>query len=248
MRLDVLLVYARPEPKSFNCAMKDLAVETLAANGHEVVVSDLYAMRFQPRYGRENFATIGDPGYFRPQAEERHALALDGFAPDIRAEMEKLAWCDLLIFQYPMWWFHLPAVLKGWVDRVFSKPFAYDDGMQFDRGKFRGKKAMLALTTGAREASFLADGRNGSLDVLLWPIQNGIFAFCGFAPLPPFVAYATPRIDDAARAALLERWRARLATLERDEPLRFHGLDDYDEAMRLKPGVRPLTAIQTTRG
>lgn len=245
--MKVLIVHAHPEPLSFNGAMKDLAVATLAARGHEVVVSDLCAMGFEARYGRHNFDAVGDAGYFKPQGEERFAAAGGGFAADLRAEMDKLRWCDLLLFQYPMWWFHMPGVLKGWVDRVFAKSFAYDDGQQFDRGKFRGKKAMLALTTGAYEESFLADGRNGSIDVLLWPIQNGIFAFCGFSVLPPFVAYAVPRVDEASRAAALERWRRRLQGLERDEPMPFHGLGDYDERLRLKPGVKPLTAIQAAR-
>jgi len=243
----VLIVYAHPEPKSFNGAMKDIAVGTLGGLGHEVVVSDLCAMGFEARYGRHNFSTVADAGYLKPQGEERHAQGAGGFAADLRAEMDKLLWCDLLLFQYPMWWFHLPATLKGWVDRVFAKSFAYDDGQQFDRGKFRGKKAMLALTTGAYEESFLADGRNGDMDVLLWPIQNGIFAFCGFSVLEPFVANAVPRVDDASRAAMLESWRVRLLGLERDEPLRFHGLGDYDARGRLKPGVDPVTTIQAAR-
>ncbi|TIU61547.1 MAG: flavodoxin family protein, partial [Mesorhizobium sp.] len=80
----------------------------------------LYAIGFNPISDRRNFTTIRDANYYRQQSEEANAAAHDGFAPDIQAEMGKLFWCDALILQFPLWWFGLPAILKGWVDRVFA--------------------------------------------------------------------------------------------------------------------------------
>src|SRR6266702_2638565 len=111
----VFIVHAHPEPKSFNGAMTRAAAEALAAAGHEVRVSDLYAMRFDPASDRRNFVTAHDPDYYRQQAEEAHAAQHDGFSPDLQAEMDKLFWCDALILQFPLLWFGLPAILKGWV-------------------------------------------------------------------------------------------------------------------------------------
>src|SRR5260221_9102424 len=134
--------------------MTRAATEALAGAGHEVVVSALYAMRFDPVSDRRNFVTTQDPDYYRQQAEEAHAAQHDGFAPDIQAEMDKLFWCDALILQFPLWWFGLPAILKGWVDRVFAVGRAYGGGRWFDRGVFVGKRAMCSVTAGGAATMF----------------------------------------------------------------------------------------------
>ena len=60
--------------------------------------------------------------------------------------MDKLFWCDALILQFPLWWFSLPAMLKGWVDRVFaSGGRIYGGGKWYDRGVFAGKRWRTAL-------------------------------------------------------------------------------------------------------
>ncbi len=143
------IVHAHAEPQSFNSALTYQAQEVLTAAGHEVIVSDLYAMQFDPVSDRRNFTSQKDPDYFKQQVEEKYASEIDGFALDIQAELEKLDWCDVLIFQFPLWWFGLPAILKGWVDKVFVMGRVYGGGKWYDNGAFQGKKAMLSLTTGA---------------------------------------------------------------------------------------------------
>lgn len=69
------------------------------------------------------------------QGEEGHALANGGFNPSIRAEMDKLLWCDLLIFQCPINWFGLPSMLKGWCDKVLASGFAYGGGKWYNKGE-----------------------------------------------------------------------------------------------------------------
>ena len=123
--MKVFLVHAHPEPNSFNASMTSFAKQILEGCGHEVIISDLYAMRFNPVSDRHNFLSIKDPDYLKLQVEELHASREHAFAPDIHAEMEKLLWCDCLILQFPLWWFSLPAILKGWVDRVFAMGRTY---------------------------------------------------------------------------------------------------------------------------
>jgi NAD(P)H dehydrogenase (quinone) len=72
--MNVLIVYAHPEPASFNGSLKDLAVEVLTGAGHEVRVSDLYAMEFNPAAGRHDFLEVANPSYFRLQNEQKHAV------------------------------------------------------------------------------------------------------------------------------------------------------------------------------
>jgi NAD(P)H dehydrogenase (quinone) len=239
----VLIVYAHPEPNSFNGAMKDVAVETLSGLGHEVEVSDLYAMDFAAGTTRRDFTTVANPDYLKYQAEERHALEHDGFAADVAGEIARLDAADLLIFQFPIYWFGMPALLKGWVDRVFAMGWAYGHGRWFNNGAFRGKRAMVAMSAGAHAGFFAPDGRYGDMGMILWPIHNGIFRFTGFDVLPPYVAYGVSRVDDAARAEMLAAYRRHLETLDERPPLAFNDLDDFDESGRLKPGIASKAAF-----
>jgi len=217
--MNVLIVHAHPEPDSFNGAMTRAAVEVLTAQGHEVTVSDLYAMGFHASSDRSNFATVADAGYFKPQTEEAHASEHGGFSPEIEAELRKLEACDLLIFQFPIWWFGLPAILKGWVDRVFVMGRIYGGGRVYETGRFRGRRAMLSLTTGAPEETWLDGGRHGDLLGVLRPIHRGIFEFVGYDVLRPQLSPAVARVGNNERAAMLDDWRRRVAELFHEAPI-----------------------------
>lgn len=215
----VLIVHAHPEPNSFNGAMTRTAVAELTALGHDVVVSDLYAMRFHAASDRSNFATVADDLYFKPQAEEAHAAEVGGFTPELEAETRKLEACDLLIFQFPIWWFGLPAILKGWVDRVFAMGRIYGGGRVYDTGRFRGRRAMLSLTTGAPPDAWVDGGRHGDINGILRPIHRGIFQFVGFDVLHPQLSCSVARVGDAERAAMLEAWCRRVPRLFDEAPM-----------------------------
>jgi NAD(P)H dehydrogenase (quinone) len=234
----VFIVHAHPEERSFNGAMTRAAHETLAAAGHDVLISDLYRMGFDPVSDRRNFVTVADPDYFRQQAEEAHAASHDGFAAEIRDEQEKLFWCDVLILQFPLWWFGLPAILKGWVDRVFAAGGrVYGGGKWYDRGVFAGKRAMCALTIGGPPPIYSAEGLNGPIGAILFPINHGILYFTGFTVIEPFLVHAPVRLSDAGRAAELARYRERVSTLAAAPVLTYPKLADYDERFVLKPGT-----------
>ncbi|MEO8223820.1 MAG: NAD(P)H-dependent oxidoreductase [Gammaproteobacteria bacterium] len=242
--MHALIVYAHPEPQSFNGAMRDVAVETLTAAGHQVTVSDLYAQGFNPVAGAHDFTHRTDAGLLDLGTEQAHAARSGGFAPDVQAEIDKLLAADLLLLQFPFWWYSVPAMLKGWIDRVFAYGVAYDFGRTWDRGVFRGRRAMLAFTTSAPPTSSLPDGRNGDLERTLWPLHAGVLALCGYDVLPPFVAHAVRWVDAPRRAAILDEYRQRLQRLDEDSPLFFQTLDDYGPDGRLKPGIKPRTPGQ----
>lgn len=102
MRL--LFIHAHPVPESFNSALCKAAVETARAKGHEVRLIDLYAEGFNPVMS----------------AEERRAYHDDGPPPpDVAPHIAALQWAEGLIFVYPTWWYAQPAMLKGWMDRVW---------------------------------------------------------------------------------------------------------------------------------
>ena len=224
-----LIVHAHHEPESFNGAMTRAACEALAAAGHDVIVSDLYAMGFDPVSDRRNFRGAANASRLDQQAEERHASAHDGFAPDLQAEMDKLAWCDVLVLQFPIWWLGLPAILKGWIDRVFAVGRAYGGGLWFDRGRLSGKRAMLSVTMGGPEGAYTDDGMYGaSAKSILHPINHGTLGFVGFCVVEPFIVYAPGRMDEEARLRALAEYRTRLLDLENAPTLPMPCSDDYE--------------------
>lgn len=226
--MKVFIVHAHHEPRSFSSALTRLAKSVLTEAGHSVQVSDLYAMAFDPISDRRNFTSVKNPDYLKQQAEELYATETGGFAPDIAAELEKLAWCDVLIFQFPLWWFSLPSILKGWVDRVFAMGAVYGGGKWYDKGEFRGKRAMLSLTTGGPPNIYSPTGLNGDIHQILYPINHGILRFVGFDVLPPFIAYGVSRLEDEARSTYLAEYQQRLFTLDTTPPIAYPALDDFD--------------------
>ena len=233
----VFIVHAHHEPTSFNAAMTRSAEHALRTAGHAVRVSDLYAMQFDPVSDRRNFTTVKDPARLKQQDEEAHAAQHDGFAPDLVAEMEKLAWCDTLVFQFPLWWLGLPAILKGWVDRVFALGTAYGGGRYFDRGVFAGKRALCAVTVGGAADAYSGIGIYGPMNAVLHPIQHGILAFVGFGVVEPFVVHAPARMTATERAATLQRYATRLLTLEHAPTLPPVASADFAQ-MVLTPAAR----------
>lgn len=229
----VFIVHAHHEPTSFNSAMTREATAALRSAGHEVVVSDLYAMGFDPVSDRRNFKTVKDPERLKQQNEESHA----GYVDELQSEMDKLAWCDALILQFPLWWLGLPAILKGWVDRVFAVGRAYGGGRYFGRGVLAPRRAMCSVTVGGPADAYSKIGAYGPLEPILHPINHGILAFVGFTVLEPFVVHAPARMSRDERADWLASCRNRLLSLATAAVIPTLDMDNHD-GLVLKPTLR----------
>jgi NAD(P)H dehydrogenase (quinone) len=215
-----LVVLAHPERHSFNGAMADAAVETLQEHGYDVAFSDLYRMGFDPVSDRRNFTSVKDAGYFKQQVEEDHATESGGFAAEVEAEIAKLESADLMIWQFPLWWFSVPGVLKGWVDKVFAFNRIYGRGHFYAKGKLRGRRALLSLTTGGSgEAAYQRGGFNGDINGILRPIQRGMLEFVGFDVLKPQIVHGPVQATEEQRKAHLAAWRERLTRIAQEEPI-----------------------------
>ncbi|CUG86540.1 NADH quinone oxidoreductase, putative, partial [Bodo saltans] len=165
-------VIAHPEPKSICQAIGNTAIEALEAAGHEVKVTRLYEQNFDALSTRKNYKEVKDAAHFKPPIEDAHATATNTFADDVEAEIQKLEWCDVLVFQFPLYWFSLPAVLKGWVDRVFAFSRTYSYAQMYTTGVFKGKRAILSFTTGGPGAMYTPDGFSGDINGILRPIHR----------------------------------------------------------------------------
>ena len=227
--MNVFIVHAHPEEKSFNGALTQQAIRVLKKHGHSVRVSDLYRMNFNPVSNRRNFKSVKDSNFYKQQMEEIHASEVAGFSVDITEEIEKLEWCHVFIMQFPLWWFGLPGILKGWVDRVFVMGRVYGRGKWYDNGAFRGKRALLSLTTGGREPIYGLTGLHGDIDKILYPINHGILRFTGFDVLPPFIAYSVAHISQEDRKRYLHEYEKYLLSIETTTPIQYTSLSNYDE-------------------
>ncbi|MDZ7839815.1 MAG: NAD(P)H-dependent oxidoreductase [Gammaproteobacteria bacterium] len=243
--MHALIVLAHPEPQSFNATLKDVAVETLERGGHTVEVSDLYAQGFDPVEGPRHYSNRADPDSFSPLGEQRHAWQSETVPADVRREIERLQRAELVVLQFPLWWHAQPAILKGWFDRVFLSGGLYTSRMRYDSGYFRGKRAIVSVTSGAPAAAFGPGSRGGDIETMLWPIQYSLH-YMGFTVLPAFFAHGVQGHgfsyqDDTAFTdhldALKRDWAYRLENLERAAPVAFPGWDDWDVDGRLIPGA-----------
>jgi NAD(P)H dehydrogenase (quinone) len=103
---------------------------------------------------------------------------------------------------------------------------------------------MLSITTGTPKGAYAPDGRNGDIERVLWPLEAGVLAICGFKVLPSFVAYGAPWIGDAGRQAQKEALAATLADVDAIQPRFFHKLAEFGDDLRLKPEITPRTPGQ----
>jgi len=209
--MNVLIVLAHPEGRSFNSAMARVAEETLSELGHHVVTTDLYATEFEASSDRRNFVGADNSDRYFQQREELFAAENQGFVSTLNREMDRIKSADLIIWQFPLWWFGLPAILKGYVDRVFAYGVFYGGGKVYETGVLQGKQGLISMTTGGPRRE---DSTDDPVTEALAPIRR-IQRFVGLESLEPYVTYSVSRQTEAEGAAKLAEFAAYLrATFE----------------------------------
>ncbi|WP_346911552.1 NAD(P)H-dependent oxidoreductase [uncultured Roseibium sp.] len=130
----VLVVYCHPCAESFNAAVKETVLSTLEGAGHEIRLIDLYAKEFDPAMSAEERR-----GYHEP----------DSNVQPVAEHVDAINWCEMIVFVYPTWWFGLPAMLKGWFDRVWVPHVTFE--MPTERSGMKPKmqhiKKIAVVTT-----------------------------------------------------------------------------------------------------
>ncbi|MFJ9849083.1 NAD(P)H-dependent oxidoreductase [Streptomyces sp. NPDC101150] len=245
--MKVLWLFAHPDQRSLSGALKTEGLRTLDAHGHRHRVSDLYAMGWNPLVNPADYAHDPADRLLIGDASER-AYVHGHLSPDIRAEQQKLTWADTLVIQFPLWWYGMPAILKGWFDRVFVKGFAFGitdpatgRPQRYGDGKLAGKRALVIVTAGARAATLGPRGVNGELNDLLFPLQHGTLWYTGISVVPPLLIPGADRTTPEAYETATTRLRDRLLTLPTTTPLPFRrqNTGDYDDDLLLHPHLTP---------
>ncbi len=184
--MNVLVVYAHPNPESFNHAILKRFTDGLRSKNHTVEILDLYAEGFDPLLSAADLTSL--------QAGKTPA--------DIQSQQAKVAWAEGLVFIFPIWWSSMPALLKGWIDRVFSLGFAYAFAEDGPKGLLKQQKALLITTSGGDQAFF---DHSGIQKAIQMTIDLGIFGFTGIPKIQHEFFYNVVQIDPAARESYLQR-------------------------------------------
>jgi len=209
--MNILYVYAHPNPESLNHLLKQQAVDFFAGNNIHVSYSDLYADHFNAVASWHDFdSEIKQPQYMLAQQK---AYAENKLTADIESEIKKITAANHIILQFPLWWFSTPAILKGWFDRVLVKGFAYDTGKIFDAGLLKGKTASLTVTTQSPESAYQINGvHHAGIDTFLHHIQHTL-CFSGIEMLPPYVIYGAAEMNAEREEKIKEEYKRYLENI-----------------------------------
>lgn len=240
----ILWVSAHPEPQSLTHQLRRDGVAHLQAQGHRVMESDLYAMDWNPVV-RAVDASIPQDQRFQVAADVRQAYLDHRLPEDIRAEHAKIREADALIVQFPLWWYGMPAIMKGWFDRLFISGFAFgkdpDTGirLRYEQGPFVGKRGLVLTTLGDRPASIGPRGKSGEITELLHGILHGTFAYTGMSALPPWALPSADFIEDYNEAWI--PLREKLDRLFSETPIEYRPqfTGEYTDAWELVPEIAP---------
>ena len=190
-----LVVYCHPVPESFGAAVRDVVLETLRQKGDEIRLIDLYAEGFDPVLGAD---------------ERRHYNEGAPDDPALREHFAHLGWAEAILFVYPTWWYGLPAMLKGWLDRVWVTDVVFRlpaDGGTIESLMTHIRKLGVITTCGASWWLSWLIGQPGRKTLL-----RGMWALTGRGCKTLYMAhYNMDSSTDASRAAYLAKVRKKLA-------------------------------------
>ncbi|QPF73250.1 NAD(P)H-dependent oxidoreductase [Roseateles sp. DAIF2] len=157
-----LIALAHPDPASFSHAVAAAYAQGVAAAGHRAEIADLAAEGFDPRF------TAQDLALHRREAPP---------AADVAAEQARIDRADALVLVYPVYWWAMPGLLKGWIDRVFANGWAYEESPGGPLlKKLRHLDVHLLAVGGASQRTY---ARHGYFGAMKTQIEHGIFDYCG---------------------------------------------------------------------
>ncbi len=160
--MHALIVVAHPDPKSLSHSIADRVAKGVSLSGNSVEIADLAAEGFDPRFTGADIAV-----------HRKEALPPD----DVAAEQARIDRADALVLVYPVYWWSMPGLLKGWIDRVFTNGWAYDSSPDTKLvKKLRHLRVHLVGVGGADEGTYT---RRGYLAAMKTQIDHGIFDYCG---------------------------------------------------------------------
>ncbi|MDC0074464.1 NAD(P)H-dependent oxidoreductase [Alphaproteobacteria bacterium] len=243
--MKVYMIVAHPENNSFNSSIANAQKNVLIENGYKVRFSNLYKDNFNPLLTRKDFKGLETFDLVQFPKAQNDSHINNKVNDEVLNEQKNLLWADILILQFPMWLYGMPAILKGWCEKVLSEGFAHkpSDNIWFEKGKMSNKKLLLSITTNGKRESFSSRGRHGSMDIILWPILNS-FWFSGFKILEPLIAYNVVKCSNLERQKFILKAETTVLNIKNRNLLEVHSLDDYNKDGTLKNNIKTKTSGQ----
>jgi NAD(P)H dehydrogenase (quinone) len=158
--MHTLIILAHPNRQSFTGALADALARGLGAAGHAIELADLYREAGEWRFQPEDFAQF-------------HGAAMPA---DVLREQARVDRAEALAFVFPIWWWSFPAILKGWIERVFSDGWAYSFEPGLSRGRLQDRPTLLLGVAGSRESTYRKYGYGAAMQT---QIDTGILGYCG---------------------------------------------------------------------
>jgi len=222
MTKTALVILAHPCQKSYTASLRDTAVKKLKDMGFEVLESDLYKMKFNPVVDSQDFDEPKKEGFFSVSDEMKKAYDKNELEKDIVEEIKKVDKADYIFFVCPLWCGSFPAIMKGWMERVMQRGFAFDMNHFFEKGYLKGKKAGIIVTTGAPREFFQKKGpHTAGMDINENFMHMMIsFSWMGMDSLPVFATYAVEMVDESERKDYikeLDSWLGNIENIKRYE-------------------------------
>lgn len=182
----ICIVFAQVGKESFNHQILHTVTATCDRIGVDYTVRDLYQMNFNP---------VMSP-------TDLHKVEAHQVSGDIEEEQQVITEADTLIMIYPVWWWSQPAILKGYIDRVFTHHFAFRYEENGPVGLLTNKKAIVFTTTRESDEEMKQDGFD---QVLKKQVADGVLAFSGFSPVLYRNFAKVPYLDDSGRQQILDQ-------------------------------------------
>jgi NAD(P)H dehydrogenase (quinone) len=184
--MHILVIFAHPRRDSFTGAVLDSLLEGLGESGdHTIEIADLYSENFESRFQPEDYAQFR--GAAMPQP--------------VRREQERFDRCDAVAFVFPVWWWSFPAVLKGWIDRVFCEGWAYNFEPGISRGRLKDRPTLVLGVAGSRETTYRKYGYGEAMRV---QIDVGILGYCGLRDVETHILFDVEQNPETRRSYLSE--------------------------------------------
>ncbi|WP_437967939.1 NAD(P)H-dependent oxidoreductase [Sorangium sp. So ce260] len=181
--MHALIVVSHPEPRSLTHGVAAQVAEGVSLSGHSSEIADLAAEAFDPRF------TAADLAVHRRKAPP---------PADVAAEQARIDRADALVLVYPVYWWSMPGLLKGWIDRVFSNGWAFDFSDNSLVKKLRHVRVHLVAIAGSDARTY---ARHGYLDAMKTQIDHGIFDYCGARVVTSELLFDSETQDPASHLA-----------------------------------------------
>lgn len=183
--MNLLVIFAHPNQKSFCKAIVESVIKAAEDKEASVTVRDLYQLGFDPILKSSDFESLRE-----------------GKTPDdVAKEQELVTWADVIVLVYPIWWAGFPAMLKGYIDRVFTYGFAYENVDGNIKGLLNDKIAILFSTTGASNEMY---ENNGMSNAIMQTSDEAIFSYTGFKEINHTFFGSVPYVTDEVRRGFLD--------------------------------------------